>query len=771
MTPKLTKKELEDLKLILQETEYLTDKYSKLKNSKIPRNANMINLVTDMNCCNIDSFELFKTNKMNDLNYNKRRNKVYFDKVNNAFDDMLYEYINNVSYLERNELKEFIEMERKLTVNKTDDCFGEDEIENFGKTMTNVITDLDELLDEICIDLEKELNDDYWQHLIENRELAKCTETINLLDEEYKPDTEEFKESVSKHGKRKSTIVTRNVAKRQKEKERQYVDDDDTIEQEREFSKLNERFENVREQLQSHEDFMLKMFGRRSRMEILNFTKYREYQESDNLLALVIKLFKQPDKRKLKDSDLDYIFEQDKWLYWKLDGNGLLIENNILKCWDIHPITKERIKKIVVPFYLRGKLMDYAHHNVLQHHFSLQYTYRNLAKTFWWSSLYRDVTKFCKQCVSCQFVKGGPRKRAPLNQRQRPLPRQHLFADILGPIYQRYYILVLVDYATGYSMLIPMEGCDSLSIAQAIIDYWIRIFGCFEKLETDWGSGFTNKLLESLSKLLGYEHQIAEPRNHRSIGKVERVIGFLQSVINHYNILLGEELTDVEDIHGAWIRIRILLPFIQFAFNQRRMRITGISPNMGMFGTNLNDLTDVNRMTAKLDEFSKDSKLDKRDFALLRNIKDNIEKMNEISRNNWEKVTKLSVESYNSKYNITPEKIIKNKQNVKVDDEVLYFIGDKQVAMKKWRVKWSGPWLVDRKLNDSTIIITDPRNGNQKRVSIDRIKKYNKRNYIDYTNDFENNKEYIQYQEKLFNELSNYNVRTAGQDWKLDYNE
>ena len=48
-------------------------------------------------------------------------------------------------------------------------------------------------------------------------------------------------------------------------------------------------------------------------------------------------------------------------------------------------------------------------------------------------------------------------------------------------------------------------------------------------------------------------------------------------------------------------------------------------------------------------------------------------------------VTKLSVKSYNNKYNITPESIARNQQAFKVGDKVLYFIGDKEVARKKWR--------------------------------------------------------------------------------------
>ena len=37
----------------------------------------------------------------------------------------------------------------------------------------------------------------------------------------------------------------------------------------------------------------------------------------------------------------------------------------------------------------------------------------------------------------------------------------------------------------------------------------------------------------------------------------------------------------------------------------------------------------------------------------------------------------------------------------------------------------------------------------QKRHSIDRIKKYHEQDYLDYNNDIDNNNEYLQYQKEL----------------------
>ena len=67
------------------------------------------------------------------------------------------------------------------------------------------------------------------------------------------------------------------------------------------------------------------------------------------------------------------------------------------------------------------------------------------------------------------------------------------------------------------------------------------------------------------------------------------------------------------------------------------------------------------------------------------------------------------------------------------------------------------------------MIISDPRNGNQKRVSMDRLKIFIRENYIDYNSFIENNREYLDYQNELIEMMSNYQVRMPNQEWNLDY--
>jgi len=776
MTPLLTEEDRVTFELAMKESQILTQKYGKLKHSKV-RIENSINIISDTYDFGPEEIDIYQIKKQGKWTEQKRKREIFNNRIDKGFNNLIENYRNNGDYLERERLHEYISRNESRLIRKGDDQMLINEMNGLKSSMINIIKSTNEMTKEKCIELEQQVFDEHWKHLTEMKEISNSLygEQVNLIDEEYNPkyDPEVSKEQLkkSKRKKGKSTIITRSRAKREQEKRDSQIEDDDTIEDEQKFSRINVRFNNIRDQMESHEDLMLELFGTRRDLDVRNVEKYREYQESDNITALAVRLYKQPNRARWSRHDIDTLMDQEPGLYDKLWNRELTIDKHMLKLKTTDDVTGDRVLKIYVPFYIRGKLLDYVHHNINHHHYSYKYTLRKISRKFWWSTIKRDVRFHVKQCQSCQFVKGGPRKRAPLVNRYRPLPREHLYADILGSIYERYYILVLVDYATGYSMLIAMEGCDAISIAHAIINYWVRIFGYFKYFETDWGSGFTNTLMRYMEKLLDYEHQIAEPRNHRSIGKVERVIGFLQGVINHYNQLLNKQLTDFGDREIAWTRIRILLPFIQFAFNQRVMRITGISPNMAMFGTNLNDLTDFSRMDKIVEKSAKDKNIKKRDYELLSQVRDEIKRMHKIAESNWKEVTKLSVKTYNNRYNITPNTIENNKKNYKVGDLVLYFIGDKQTARQKWREKWSGPWTIDKRLNDTSIILGDPTTGNQKRVSLDRVKKYNPVEYLTYKSLVKYDDEYIEYQRQLFESLRNYKVRTQDKEIQLDYNE
>ena len=327
-------------------------------------------------------------------------------------------------------------------------------------------------------------------------------------------------------------------------------------------------------------------------------------------------------------------------------------------------------------------------------------------------------------------------------------------------------------------MLTPTDGCDALTVVNTILRKWIKTFGWFKTLETDWGSGFGNKLVRSLLKcaVVGKDNvrlELGEPRNHRSIGKVERIIGYLQNVINQYNGLLNFKLTDkIDDITEAWKTLETVIPMIESSFNQRRPRFTTFSPNMLVFGRNMNDITDIGRFESRLNKLrkhkEKDHQVGKRDYQYLSDLIYHMKNIREMFESDWKKYTWLSRKQYNSRHNITPQKIKRNRKKFKIGSKVLYFIGDKQVSRYKWRSRWTGPWTIYKIINDSTAIILDPQTGNQKRVTMDRLKIFNEIDFDKYENII-NDPTYLDYQKMLQQQLSKHGIKFRESGFEADY--
>jgi len=317
-------------------------------------------------------------------------------------------------------------------------------------------------------------------------------------------------------------------------------------------------FDDINYRMKLRSEFMKNLFGYQNKLDIFNVKKFVEYQKSDNILKLIRFQLKQEDKDRDK-LDLDLIKE------YSLDYHTRLLHNNgirINKKTDIlQTMVRDELAKNkwiwvdIVPFVLIGKLIDYAHHNIKLQHFHWKQTYDNLASKYYWHTnkitMKRDVRVWCERCVVCHYVKGGIKHRAPMQIRTYSEPRDHLMMDFLGPILKNYYILVIIDYCTGYVMLVPCTGCDAKQIIESLTQQWIPIFGNFTKMETDYGSGFNSLLVKMINKAFNIKQEFSEPRNHRSTGKVERVIGFIQTIMQRFNIQSDEKLSDTNNNERA----------------------------------------------------------------------------------------------------------------------------------------------------------------------------------------------------------------------------
>ena len=173
-----------------------------------------MNIIDDSCHCDPINLNVDVTNKIDKINIENNINYLYKNNIDNEFNETLSEYIRNSDYIERDRLKEFIEIEKENILRKSDDQMNEKELKNMQENINHIMNVLDEILDVNCKKLEELVTNEYWQHLTEN----KLLNMINLLDEEYDPreDEEYLQEKIKP--KEKGTVITRsrNVDKRKR---------------------------------------------------------------------------------------------------------------------------------------------------------------------------------------------------------------------------------------------------------------------------------------------------------------------------------------------------------------------------------------------------------------------------------------------------------------------------------------------------------------------------------------------------------------------------
>ena len=385
----------------------------------------------------------------------------------------------------------------------------------------------------------------------------------------------------------------------------------------------------------------------------------------------------------------------------------------------------------VVPEVLIGRIMDYGHHNLSLNHLGEKPTLDSILADYWWDTMEKDIKTFIKECRLCQYVKHGKTMKAPMRVRELPKPREHVMADFLDCVLGKYHILVIVDYGSNYAMLIPCEHCDTRAVVDALISHWIPVFGLFKSFETDFGSGFNNNVMKILMKITGIKHTFAEARNHRGIGKVERLIGYIQTIFNLYNVNSNNQLIPTDHSYmskqAVWKRVKAILPFVQQSINRRKPRFTQYSPNMIMFGSELNDYGNIKKMIQELNQPTVRKTVKQEDYEYIHDLLTKLDTIQSSYDADWRKYTHYSAKMYNTKHNIkeneNKEKILKQ---FKTGNQVLYYVGDRQVAGRKWRQRWSGPWHI-KSIDSETVAIEieDRETTNSKFVSVDRIEHWN----------------------------------------------
>ena len=233
-----------------------------------------------------------------------------------------------------------------------------------------------------------------------------------------------------------------------------------------------------------------------------------------------------------------------------LDANVYLVEDGILR-HRIMESTGNEFKPIVIPKCLMDHVLlmahDYGGHN------GFPRTYAAIRHLYFWVGMKRDISHHCKKCQICAKHNIAKVKFEKTHFKGARQPMQFISMDLIGefhpPSQQGHrYALTVICMHTSYVFCIPLKTKTAEEVLQAYIRNVYSKFSGSEKILSDNGTEFKNKLFEDVAKQLGVEYKVyTPPYRPQCNGKIEGFHKYLKSCIAKHiiNHMEWDEFTDL----------------------------------------------------------------------------------------------------------------------------------------------------------------------------------------------------------------------------------
>jgi cleavage and polyadenylation specificity factor subunit 1 len=177
----------------------------------------------------------------------------------------------------------------------------------------------------------------------------------------------------------------------------------------------------------------------------------------------------------------------------------------------------------VVPPGFRPRIFHLAHGLA---HPGARATRKMLCDRFVWHGMNKDITRWCRECVSCQASKIQRHFKAPVQAMSiSPLRFTQVHVDIVGPLPSSggfTYLLTAIDRTTRWPEAFPLADITASSCANAFLLGWVARFGVPLEITSDRGRQFTSALWTAMAHSLGSQVHRTTAYHPQSNGIVER---------------------------------------------------------------------------------------------------------------------------------------------------------------------------------------------------------------------------------------------------------
>ena len=346
-------------------------------------------------------------------------------------------------------------------------------------------------------------------------------------------------------------------------------------------------------------------------------------------------------------------------------------------------------EQVVVPTRYRKDLLELAHKSVTSAHLGVKKTIAKLYRQFYWPGLTADVKTTRRECSECQKAGKANRQKAPLI----PLPVieepfQRLAIDIVGPLKRtkkgHKWILTIMDFSTRYPEAIPLRKTDATSIAKALCEFFTKM-GIPREILSDRGSNFLSQVMKEMAKIFSIKQIATSPYHPQCDGMLERFHGTLKSMVTK----IGRGAKDWDE----W------LPFACFAARDAVHSATGFTPFQLLFGREVRG-----PLTLLKEQWTGEIPGGRTVADFVSSLQKKLAISHHLAKES-EKEAKKQSKLY---YDRTAKQRAMN-----VGEKVLLLLPDE---LDKFTAKWTGPYLIEKKLSAVNYQIATPDRGKKRRV-------------------------------------------------------
>lgn len=225
--------------------------------------------------------------------------------------------------------------------------------------------------------------------------------------------------------------------------------------------------------------------------------------------------------KKLQISADDSVFKLCEINEFKQCGNELLRKAKNLTISIIKP------PKVIECAREKMEILEKFHNDpVYGGHTGQKKLYAKLRQNFYWKGMTKDIAKYVRNCKNCKLNKHAQYTKEEMVITETPeKPFDSVIIDLIGLLTAtsgKLYVITIICDLTKYLVCVTSTDKTAKTVAKAILEKFVLVYGPMKNIRTDRGTEFTNELIKELCVLLDVKHNVSTAYHHQSVGTVER---------------------------------------------------------------------------------------------------------------------------------------------------------------------------------------------------------------------------------------------------------